>query len=93
MPHNVLGIICPGGDVVLFDPQMHTYLIGKLLIHFVHPDATTFSSWPGPKNYPDKGQQGIDEFQQDHKCNAVCHALQLSKPALKGKAAKRPWCV
>ena len=35
LPHIVLGIICPGGDVVLFDPQMHMYVIGKLLIRFV----------------------------------------------------------
>jgi hypothetical protein len=26
------GIQCPGGEVVLFDPQMHTYVITKLII-------------------------------------------------------------
>jgi hypothetical protein len=27
VPFNVPGIVCPSGEVVLFDPQMHTYVL------------------------------------------------------------------
>jgi len=73
---DLQGIQCPGGEVVLFDPQMHT-------------------SWPGTKNFPDRGQEGIDDFVRDHQCNSICRALHLNVTQVhkSGTVRKRPWEV
>ena len=39
---SFLGIICPNGDVILYDPQMHTY-VNLVIYWFVLINAIAFA--------------------------------------------------
>jgi len=66
------------GELVLYDPQLHTYV--TTLINALELFLTFFRS-SGTFTSGDDGNGAITGFLRHHKCNEYCERLKLNDPS------------